>query len=133
MIIGGRHIRRGTHLLINQRPLVLITSPLALASPWVSPLTSTCSDCHKIIFRFAHSNTVMITATVTRDLALPAPPVAAQSPFWLPAPQLLPPRAAPGRSQARRAFSAPPTLISWPGPVMSVDDQLPGSPRGNSG
>jgi hypothetical protein len=75
MIIGGRHIRRGTHLLINQHPLVLITSPLALASPWVSPLISTCSDCHKIIFRFAHSNTVMITATVTRDLALPAPPV----------------------------------------------------------
>jgi hypothetical protein len=24
MIIGGRHIRRGTHLLTNQRPLVLI-------------------------------------------------------------------------------------------------------------
>jgi hypothetical protein len=46
---------------------------LALAWPWVSRLTSTRSDCHKIIFRLSTRVTVMITAMVTRDLALPAP------------------------------------------------------------
>ena len=36
-------------------------------------MRSTCSDCHKIIFRLSTLVTVMITAMVTRDLALPAP------------------------------------------------------------
>jgi hypothetical protein len=35
-------------------------------------LTSTRSDRHKIIFRLSTRVTVMITAMVTRDLALPA-------------------------------------------------------------
>jgi hypothetical protein len=39
----------------------------------VSRLTLTCSDCHKIIFRLSTLVTAMITARVTRDLALPAP------------------------------------------------------------
>jgi hypothetical protein len=82
----------------------------------VSPLTSTCSDCHKIIFRFAHSNTVMITATVTRDLALPAPPVAAQSPFWLPAPQLLPPRPCAWTISGPARFQCRPNVDQLAGP-----------------
>jgi hypothetical protein len=57
----------------------------------------------------------MITAMVTRDLALPAPsgggPVAVVGfdhlNYYLR-------RAAPERCQARRASSATPTMISWP-------------------
>jgi hypothetical protein len=88
------HPARGTHLLIIQRPGISScrsSSQLALPWPWVSRLTSTPSDCHKIIFRLSTRVTVMLTAMVTRDLALPTPsgggPVAVVG-FQLP--QLLP-------------------------------------------
>ena len=62
-----------------------------------------------------HSITVMITAMVTRDLALPAPSggglVALLASSYL---SYYLRRAAPGRCQARRASSATPTMISWP-------------------
>jgi hypothetical protein len=55
MIIGGRHIRRGTHLLIIQRPginrLVLIIVAAGASLTVVAAVDLTCSDCHKIIFR----------------------------------------------------------------------------------
>ena len=100
----------------------------------MSRLTSTRSDCHKIIFRLSTRVTVMITAMVTRDLALPAPPVAAQSPlldssylsYYLR-------RAAPERCQARPRFQRHPNDDQLTGLVMGVDDQLPAPGRGNSG
>jgi hypothetical protein len=74
----------------------------------VSRLTSTRSDCNKIIFRLSTRVTVMITAIVTRDLALPAPsgggPVAVVVGFDYLSYYLR--RVPPGRSQARRTASA---------------------------
>ena len=60
----------------------------------------------------AHSITVMIMAMVTRDLALPAPCVAAQSPLLLASTTSATTcGAAPGRCQARRTSSATPTMV----------------------
>jgi hypothetical protein len=53
MIIGGRHIRGRTRLLIIQRPGIVLIIVAAGASLTVVAAVGldVCSDCHKIIFR----------------------------------------------------------------------------------
>jgi hypothetical protein len=131
MIIGGRHIRRGTHLLIIQRQginrLVLIIVAAGASLTVVAAVDLDVQRLPQDHLPFAaHTIAVMITARVTRDLALPAPSgggPAAVVEFQLP--QLLP--AARLGDVKPGAPPAPPDDDPLAGFVMGVDAQRPGS------